>query len=61
MGHFDGHDDTPVQCRVHCPTKHVQGYPGCHWMPPLGDYLPSIASADAMVIDFGIKNRVVAL
>jgi len=38
-----------------------QGYPRCHWMPPLGDYLPRIAPADAMVIDFGIKNRVVAL
>jgi hypothetical protein len=25
-------------------------------MPPSGKYLPRIASADAMVIDFGVKN-----
>jgi hypothetical protein len=30
-------------------------------MPPSGDYFPSIAPAEAMVIDFGVKNRVVAL
>jgi len=24
-------------------------------MPPLGDYSPRISSADAMVIDFGVK------
>jgi hypothetical protein len=27
----------------------------------LGEYSPRIAPADAMVIDFGVKNRVVAL
>jgi hypothetical protein len=27
-------------------------------MPPLGKYLPRIAPADAMVIDFGVKNLV---
>jgi hypothetical protein len=27
----------------------------------LGKYLPRIAPADAMVIDFGIKNQVVAM
>jgi hypothetical protein len=27
----------------------------------LGDYSPRIAWADTMVIDFGVKNRVVAL
>jgi len=30
-------------------------------MPPSGKYLPRIAPVDAMVIDFGGKNRVVAL
>jgi hypothetical protein len=30
-------------------------------MPPLVDYLPRIAPADTMVIDFGSKNRVVVL
>jgi hypothetical protein len=32
-----------------------------HWTPPLGKYSPRIAPADALVIDFGVKNRVVAL
>jgi hypothetical protein len=61
MGHFDGHNDAPVRCRGHRPMKHVQGYPRSHWTPPSGNYLPRIASADAMVIDFGINNRDVAL
>jgi hypothetical protein len=30
-------------------------------MPPSGKYLPRIALVDAMVINFGIKNRVVEL
>jgi hypothetical protein len=30
-------------------------------MPPSGEYSSRIAPADAMVIDFGVKNRVVAL
>jgi hypothetical protein len=30
-------------------------------MPPSGKYLPRIAPADAMAIDFGKNNRVVAL
>ena len=30
--------------------------PRCNWMPPSGKYLPHIAPADAMVIDFGVKN-----
>jgi hypothetical protein len=29
--------------------------------PPSGEYSPRIAPADAMVIDFGVKNRLVAL
>jgi len=46
IGNFDGHDDAPVRCRAHCPTKHVQGYPRCHWKPPSGDYSPHIAPVD---------------
>jgi len=30
-------------------------------MPPSGKYSPRIALADAMVIDFGVKNRVLVL
>jgi hypothetical protein len=41
--------------------KHVQGYLRSHWTPLLGEHLPRIALADAMVIDFGVKNRFVAL
>jgi hypothetical protein len=56
VGHFDGHDGVPVQCQVHCPIQHVQGYLRSHWMPPLGKYFPCIAPVGAMVIDFGVKN-----
>jgi hypothetical protein len=48
----DGHDDALVRCQTHRPMQHVQGYLRSHWMPPLGKYLPRIAPADAMVIDF---------
>jgi hypothetical protein len=30
-------------------------------MPPSGNYSPRITPADAMVIDFVVKNQVVAL
>ena len=59
--HFDGHSDQVLRCRAHRPVKQIWGYPRCHWTPPSGEYSPRIAPADAMVIDFGIKNRVVAL
>ena len=52
MGHFNGYDDAPVQCQVHCLMQHVQGYLRSHWMPSLGKYSPHIAPADAMVINF---------
>jgi hypothetical protein len=56
MGYFDGHDDAPVRCQAHRPTKNIQGYPRCHWAPPSGNCSPRIASADAMVINVGVKN-----
>jgi hypothetical protein len=59
IGHFDGHDGVPVWCRAQ--TKHVQGYLKSHWTPLLGKHVPRIALADAMVIDFEVKNRFVAL
>jgi len=58
--HFDGHADQAVQCRAHLPVRQVEGYHRCQWMAPLGNYLPSIAPADGMVIDFGVNKRVVA-
>jgi hypothetical protein len=47
IGPFDGHGGAPEQYRWHCPMWHVQGYPGSHWMPPLGNYLLRIAAAAA--------------
>jgi hypothetical protein len=44
-GWFDGHGGAPEQYRWHCPMRHVQGYSGSHWMPPLGNYLICIAPA----------------
>ncbi len=55
-GHFDGHDDAPVQCQAHCLMEHIQGFTRSHWMLPLGNYSPRIALADAMVIDFRRKK-----
>ncbi len=46
---FDGRDDVPVQCRVHCPVKGVQGFTRSHWTPPSGKYLLCIIPADIRV------------
>ena len=51
-----GYDDAQVQCQVHHPMQHVQGYLRSHWTPPLGKYLPHIAPVDTMVIDFWPKK-----
>jgi hypothetical protein len=42
-GRFDGHGGMPEQFRWHCLVRHVQGYSGSHWTPPLGNYLLRIA------------------
>ncbi len=55
-GHFDGHDNAPVQCRAHCSMEHIQGITQSHWTLPTGNYSPRIAPADAMVIDFRHKK-----
>jgi hypothetical protein len=47
VGHFDGHGGVPEQYRWHCSMRHVQGYPGSHWMPPSGNYSLRIAPAAA--------------
>jgi hypothetical protein len=44
---FKGLVDAPEQYRRHRSMRHVQGYLGSHWMPPLGDYLLCIAPAAA--------------
>ena len=51
-GHFDGHVDQSIQCRVH---RSLLGYPRYHRTLPLGKYSPCIALVDTMVIDFGVK------
>jgi hypothetical protein len=47
IGYFNGHDGVLEQYRWHCLMRHVQGYPGSHWMPPSGNYLLRIAPAAA--------------
>ena len=59
--HVDSYANQAVRCRAHQPVRQVSGYPRCLWTPPLGNYSPRIATADAMVINFGIKNWAVAL
>jgi hypothetical protein len=48
--HFEGLLDAPEQYRQHCPMRHVQGYPGSHWTPPLGNHLLCIAPAATRAI-----------
>jgi hypothetical protein len=46
-GRFDGHGGVPEQYRWHRLMRHVQGYSGSQWTPPLGDYSVRIAPAAA--------------
>jgi hypothetical protein len=43
---FNGRDDAPVQCCIHCPMEGVQGFTKSHWMLPLGKYLLRVIPAD---------------
>jgi hypothetical protein len=45
VAHFKGLADALVPCSVHCPVQYIQGYPGSHWTPPLGNYSLYIAPA----------------
>jgi hypothetical protein len=47
VGPFNGNGGAPGQYRQHHPMRHVQGYLGSHWTPPLGNYLLHIAPAAA--------------
>jgi hypothetical protein len=38
-GDFDHHADAVVQCRAHCPMKHILGFARSQWMLPLGKIL----------------------
>jgi hypothetical protein len=51
-GNFDGHADTAVQCRAHCPMERIRGFMRSHYMPPSGECPRHIAPAAAMVDDF---------
>ena len=45
-----------VRCRAQSPVRQVKGYHIYHWTPQLGKYLPCIAPADTMVINFGVNK-----
>jgi hypothetical protein len=60
-GHFDGHADQVIQCHRHHPVWQGLGYSTFYWAPASGGYSTRIALTDAIVIDFGVKNQVVAL
>jgi hypothetical protein len=51
-GDFDHHADAAVQCGVHRPMEHIQGFTRSHWMLPLGKCLCRIALAAVMVHEF---------
>jgi hypothetical protein len=46
-GRFDGHGGSLEQYIWHRLMRHVQGYSGNHWAPPLGDYSLCIAPVAA--------------
>jgi hypothetical protein len=48
-GNFDHHADAAVQCGVHRPMEHIQGFTRSPWMLPLGKCLCRIAPAAVMV------------
>ena len=50
-----------IRREAHLPIKRIGGFMRSHYMPPSGVCSRRIGPADAMVIDIGIKNRVVAL
>jgi hypothetical protein len=54
---FDGHADAVVQCVMHCPIAHIQGFTRSHWMPLLGKCPHCIALVATKVIDFGCKHN----
>ena len=41
-----------VQCGVHHPMEHIQGFTESYWMPPSGKCLRRIALAAVMVKEF---------
>jgi hypothetical protein len=47
VGRFDGHGDAPEGYRRQRSVRHVQGYPGSHWTPQLGNYLLRITPVAA--------------
>jgi hypothetical protein len=56
-GNFDCHADAVVQRGAHCLMENIQGFPRSLWMPPSGECLSRIASAAAMVDNFGCKQK----
>jgi hypothetical protein len=47
--HFNGHAEALKQFMQHRPMEDVQGHIKSHWMPPSGNFLLSIAPADARI------------
>ena len=51
-GNFDGHADTVVQCKAHCPMECIRGFMQSHQMPPAGECPHRVALAATMFYDF---------
>ena len=49
-GNFDCNGNAAVQRRAHCPMKHIQGFTGSHWMPPLVKCLHSCITPVAATV-----------
>jgi hypothetical protein len=42
---------------MHFPMEHILGFTRSHWMPPSVECLHCIATAAALVVDFGAKHK----
>jgi hypothetical protein len=56
-GNFNHHADAAVQCGVHRPIEHIQGFTRSHWMLPLGECLRCLALAAVMVDELVEKYK----
>ena len=56
-GNFDCHADAALRCGAHRPIEHILGFTRSHWMLPTGECLHRIATAAAMVDEFGRKHK----
>jgi hypothetical protein len=58
-GDFENHANAAVavRCGAHRRMEHIPGFNRSHWMAPSGEFPHCIATAAAMVNNFGRKHK----